>query len=134
MSRQERLQRLAQKLDNPLRNKENYELRYSHTKLGEGQRYIVLESKNDGKAELTSNVPGMQNPGFTFATEGSQLRTGPSLHVTTKLKDIRFGDDKTVNPLSQWLPPNIVNFYQPMVPYMEDLARISIAIGVLSGL
>lgn len=133
-TRADRIKKLSSTIDDPMSNVDGFQLKYTQTKLGAGINYVLLDSKRDGTAVVESHVDGKGDPGFTFGSDMSELRTGPKLHVTTELKDIRFGNDKTVNPLAQFLPPNIVNFYQPMVPDLSDLAAISNALGGLSGL
>lgn len=134
MTRAERIRKLSQSVSDPLGDPDHYQMNDTQVKVGKHRQYILFENGKDGGGRVESNVVGKNNPGFSFDSKGSQLRTGPTLHITTQLQDIRFGNDKAMNPLTQLLPPNIVNFYQPMVPYVDDLVQVTKALGGLSGL
>lgn len=124
---QERVNKLAASLSNPFIGS-NFQIAENDTKLGRTFNYIHLHPSANDKAKLESNIEGAGNPGFTFSSNGSELRTGPQLKVGTSLPDVVWGNGLSINPLLERLPPNIVNHYPVMIPNLGELVAVGIAL------
>lgn len=132
IDRTERINQIMSLAKNPLNGLGAYTLEATQYKLGRGYDYILFDAAKDGMSSISTNVQGLGNPGFRFSSLGSEFRTGKELFVQTPLDKITFGDGMSPNPKSQFLPPNIVNFYPPMIPSMGDTASLAMISGALS--
>lgn len=114
MDKNERINKIANMIKNPSAG--GNIMAPTQIKVGVGMNYFLFDVGKDSIGRLESHIDSLGNPGFTFTSTASELRTGEKLFMTTKLSDITFGNGMSVNPKAQFLPPNIVNFYMPMLP------------------
>lgn len=130
MSRAERIKRLRAAQTSFLGEaaKERAFTNDKQTKLGRDLNYILFDPKENGRSKVDVVVQGDNNPGMTLGSDGSQLRVGPTLNVTTRLSNVTWGDGKAVNPLFEFLPPNIVNYYPTMIPDLGDIVDLGQAL------
>lgn len=127
----ERIANLEAFLSSPLGDVKDGMLKETQTKVGRGLNYLLFDPGPDGNSTVKTHVEGANNPGFTFNSRTSEIRPGEILTIQTKMSNLVFSDGMAFNPKAKFLPPNLVNFYPPMIPSLGDVGINAILTGIM---
>ena len=131
-NRKSRVNELKRSSQNMLDKPNRWYINRTEEKVGRGYNNIVL-----APGSIQTNNIAAGDPGFRFATEGSNLRCGKNLGMDIHVNDIQFGGGSyTFNPIIRYLPPNVVTFYQLIIPVLpvEDIKGIAGAFNGIMGI